>query len=301
MIPLPIIAICLGAALWALEGIVLVPKLFLLPVAVVVLMTHSLTFILLNPFLAKEYKKLKEFSKDDYLTLILIALFGGAVATIAIVKALFLVNFQALSVVVLLQQLQPIFAITLAVVLLKEKANKKFYPLAALAIIASYFLAFGFNLPNFTTGKNTFYAALLSVLAAASWGASTVFSRKIAIKYNFKTITFYRTGITAIILLIYTAATSKLSTISQITTTQWSVLLIIALSSGVISLFLYYYGMKKVKAMVATICELFFPVTAVILDYFVNGTLFSPVQWIAAILLVGSITRIGILKAKEKI
>ena len=51
----------------------------------------------------------------------LIALTGGVIGTAAIVKALFLVNFQELSVVVLLQKLQPVFSILLASLILNEK------------------------------------------------------------------------------------------------------------------------------------------------------------------------------------
>ncbi len=53
--------------------------------------------------------------------LALVSLTGGLVGTLAIVKALFLVNFDQLSVVVLLQKLQPLFAISLAAVLLRER------------------------------------------------------------------------------------------------------------------------------------------------------------------------------------
>ena len=70
----------------------------------------------------------------------LLSLFGGAVGTLAIVKALFLVNFKALTIVVLLQKLQPVFAITLAALLLGEKLKRNFLLWSALAITAGYFL-----------------------------------------------------------------------------------------------------------------------------------------------------------------
>ncbi|RMF05713.1 hypothetical protein D6764_04040 [Candidatus Woesearchaeota archaeon] len=61
---------------------------------------------------------------------------------------------------------------------------------------------------------------------------------------------------------------------------------------------IYYYGLKRVQAMYATIAELFFPVSAVALDYVVNGSVLSPVQAFSAVVLVATITRIGILQAK---
>lgn len=57
----------------------------------------------------------------------LVALFGGSLGTLSIVKALFLVNFHHLTVVTLLQKLQPVFAIILARIILKEREGKDSY------------------------------------------------------------------------------------------------------------------------------------------------------------------------------
>ena len=113
-------AIGFSAILWGFDGVVLTPRLFNLNVSFVVLVLHLLPFLLMNIFMFKQYKNLKLFVRQDYITFTLVALFGGAIGTMAIVKALFLVDFQQLSVVVLLQKLQPIFAIILAAILLNE-------------------------------------------------------------------------------------------------------------------------------------------------------------------------------------
>ena len=141
------ILIVVAAILWGLDGVVLTPRLFNLDVAFVVFMLHAVPFVLMNVFMFKQYKYLSKFSRKDFLILGLIALFGGAVGTLSIVKALFLVNFQHLSVIVLLQKLQPIFAIILAVILLREKIKGSFVLWAGIAIFASYFLTFGLKPP----------------------------------------------------------------------------------------------------------------------------------------------------------
>src|ERR1035437_6191667 len=156
-------AISVAAILWGFDGIVLTPRLFNLNITYVVFMVHCIPFLILNFFCFKAYKELKSFSKTDFLYFFLIALFGGAIGTLAIVKALFLVNFQSLTVVVLLQKLQPVFAIILAAILLKEKVHKGFVIWASIAIVASYFLAFGFGLPDFHTGSRTTLAAIFSL------------------------------------------------------------------------------------------------------------------------------------------
>lgn len=293
------VLISFAAVLWGLDGVVLTPRLYNLDVAFVVFMLHIIPFALMQPFLFREYKQLAHFTKSDLIYFSLIALFGGALGTLAIVKALFLVNFEHLSVIVVLQKLQPVFAIVLAAVLLKEKIRKNFLVWAGLAIVASYFLTFGLHTPDFQTGS-VGLAALWALLAAFSFGSATVFGKKVLHKYNFKTATFFRFGFTAFIMFVYVTLTNKITQLSIMTPINWLIFLIIAFTTGSGAIFIYYYGLKKVKASVSTICELFFPVSAIVFDYLINGHLLSPVQWIATIVLVAAVIKISRDNARKR-
>ena len=288
------IAISFAAILWGFDGIVLTPRLYNLNITYVVFMVHCIPFILLNLFCFKAYKELTTFSRSDFMYFFLVALFGGALGTLAIVKALFLVNFQSLTVVVLLQKLQPVFAIILAAILLKERLHKGFVLWAAIAIIASYFLAFGFSLPDFKTGSRTTLAALFSLMAAISFGSATVFGKKILNRVDFISATFFRYGFTTGIMLIIVLIAGTLNQIQVTTPMNWTILFIIAVTTGSGALFLFYFGLRKVKAMIATICELLFPVSAILFDYLFNGKVLSTIQWISAIILLISIIKLSI-------
>ncbi len=283
------VAISFSAVLWGLDGVVLTPRLYNLNVFYVVFMLHAIPFLFINIFFAKQYAKIKIFSTEDYITLLIISLFGGAIGTLSIVKALFLINFQQLTVVILLQKLQPVFAIALASILLKEKLRKNFIMWGSIAIISGYFMTFGFKLPNFDSGVNTIYAALLALLAALSFGSSTVFSKKILNKYDYKTATFYRYGFTTVIMLIVLLVSGAYTQFNLTTSQNWLFFSIIALTTGSGAIFLYYYGLMRVKAIIATICELFFPSSAILFDYFVNGAILSTVQWISAVIMIFAI------------
>lgn len=287
-------AISFAAILWGFDGIVLTPRLYNLNIAYVVFMVHCIPFLLLNFFCYNSYKELKTFSKTDFIYFFLVALFGGALGTLAIVKALFLVNFQSLTVVVLLQKLQPVFAVILAAILLKERVHKGFVVWASIAIIASYFLAFGFTIPDFNTGSRISLAALYSLLAAFSFGSATVFGKKILNKVDFISATFFRYGFTSIIMLVIVLINGSLNQLQQTTYQNWLILLLIGFTTGSGALFLFYYGLRKVKAMVATICELFFPVSAILFDYLFNGKVLTPIQWISATILLISIIKLSL-------
>ncbi len=295
------VAVSISAMLWGFDGIVLTPRLYNLDVPFVVFMLHAIPFILMNLFLFKQYRYLSRFTASDYTVLLLIAVFGGAVGTISIVKALFILNFQKLTIVVLLQKLQPVFAIALAALFLKERLAKYYILWATLAILAGYFLTFGFNTPNFETGANTVYAALYSLLAAFSFGSSTVLSKKILLRHSFYTATFYRYGFTAVIMLVVILILNQTSNFINITSTNWIIFLVIAFTTGSGAIFLYYFGLTKVRAIIATICELFFPLSAIIFDYVFNDQKLSWVQWIAAFVMIYAIVNLNISNRKHRI
>jgi drug/metabolite transporter (DMT)-like permease len=287
------VVIGISATFWGFDGIVLTPRLYNLPVPFVVFILHLIPFLIMNLFLYKRYKNISLLSKTELFSLFMVAVFGGTIGTLSIVKALFLVNFQSLSIVVLLQKLQPIFAISLAALFLKEQLRRNFIIWAVVALIAGYFLTFSTNLPHFQEDKNTIYASLLAVLAAFSFGSSTVFSKKVLGKLDFISATFFRYGLTSIIMFMVVLSLGLLDSFSAMTPNNWMIVGIIAATTGSGAIFLYYFGLKNVKAIVATIMELFFPMSAIIFDYVFNGHLLSPVQWLSAAVMIFAIVNLN--------
>jgi drug/metabolite transporter (DMT)-like permease len=292
------IFIIIAASLWGIDGIVLRPSLYNLPVPLVVLIESSIVAILLSPLFYKQFPKIKSLGKRDLLSFFLVALFGGAIGTMSITKALFYVNFVNLSVVILIQKLQPVFALILASVILKEKLPKEFFIWAGLAIVGAYLMTFGLAIPNLSTGEKTVFAAGLSLVAAFSFGSSTVFSKRALRNVGFELGTYLRFLFSSLIMLITTLVFSSISEISSISGTQWLIFLLIAFTTGGAAIFLYYYGLKKVTASVATICELAFPLTAVILEYFLHGNLLEFFQWIGVVILILSIIKVSSINNK---
>jgi len=288
--------VVIAAALWAVDGIVLRPSLYSLPVPLVVLVESSIVAILLTPFFIKKLSSLRYLKKKDWLAFFGVALLGGAIGTMAITKALFYVNFVNLSVVILLQKLQPVFAISLATVLLKEKLPKEFFLWAGLAIIGAYFMTFGLSAPNFSTGDKTTIAALFALLAAFSFSSSTVLSKRALRNVDYEMGTYLRFLFASIIMFIISATTGDIYSVAIVTPKQIIIFLIIAFTTGGAAIFLYYYGLKRISASVASICELAFPLTAVVLEYFVHGNLLSPVQWMGAAVLLISILKVSGIK-----
>ena len=69
---------------------------------------------------------------------------------------------------------------------------------------------------------------------------------------------------------------------------EWKYLLAIALSTGLVAMYIYYRGLRSVPVHVSAILELTWPIVAIIVDYFMNGTIFTVSQYIATALLIAS-------------
>lgn len=290
--------IILAAFLWSLDGF-LRQALYSLPSTLIVFLEHGVAFIFMVPLLIKGWPEIKKFKRSDWLAIFWIVAWGGIIGTVFYTKALGYVGYINLSVVVLLQKLQPIFAIGLAALFLKERLTKKFLGWAALALIGGYLVTFKDLAPNFATGSKTAYAALLAIGAAFGWGSSTVFGKRALRHASFKTITSLRFGVTALVMLIIVSISNNLSTISTVSSKQWWYLLAIAFSTGGVAMIIYYYGLKRVKASISTICELFWPVSAVIMDFFINKTRLAPSQWLGAALLLVAIYQVSVKRTNS--
>ncbi len=285
-----------AASLWGFDGILLRPNLYTLPVPLVVLIESSIIVLVLSLFFIRSYKSFTKLKRNDWLAFLGVAIMGGAVGTMSITKALFYVNFVNLSIVVLIQKLQPAFAILLASVLLKETPPQKFYSWATLAIIGAYLMTFGLTFPEVSFENKTVLAAGFALLATLGFASSTVLSKRALKNIEFNNATFLRFLSTAIVMLIIVLVTGNFSAVSLVSTNQWFIFLSIAFLTGGPGIFLYYYGLKHIKASVATIAELAFPITAVLLEFFIRGNILGPVQWVGLAILFFSIlkvTRLG--------
>lgn len=290
------IFILIAATLWAFDGLIR-QHLYTLPPITIIFFEHLIGLILLSPFVLKYVLKTKLTSREWWL-IILIAILSGLLGTLWFTTALGKVHFISISVVFLLQKLQPIFAISTASIFLKEKLDKRYIKWAVLAVVSAYFVTFPNGVVNLATGAGTAVAALYALGAAVAWGSSTTFSKMLLGKVDFKVSTFYRFLFTLIFALpvLFFFGHGAGASLAIPSMPQFGLLAIIALSTGMVALLIYYKGLAKTPVHISTILELTFPFIAIILDMIVNHTVLSASQWLAAIVLVFSIYQISKLR-----
>ncbi len=116
------IFILIAATLWAFDGLIR-QHLYTLPPITIIFFEHLIGLIMLSPFVFKYVLK-NRLTKREWWLVILIAILSGLLGTLWFTTALGKVHFISISVVFLLQKLQPIFAIASARIFLKEKVSK---------------------------------------------------------------------------------------------------------------------------------------------------------------------------------
>jgi len=283
--------IFIAALLWALDGI-LRRSLYDLPPVTIVFFEHLIGLILISPFLIRTWKG-EQLSKREWGVLGFVALLSGVLGTLFFTTALLQVNFIQFSVVFLIQKLQPLFAVFTAWLLLGEAVTKRYLLWAALALLAGYFVTFPGGIVNFAEGGAYVLAALYALLAAAAWGSSTAFSRYVLIGHSHTFVTGLRFLLTVPIALLFVFALGAGPTLTQVSSMQLATLALIALSTGMAALWLYYRGLKHTRASIAAIVELTFPLTAIFIDYFLYGSVLAPTQYIAALVLMFAMYRVA--------
>lgn len=239
----------------------------------IVLAEHTVDLLIALPILVWGLRELKNLSRREWLAVVFIAVGGSALASVAFTQSFHYVNP---SVSILLQKIQPLFAIALAWFFLGEKLSRNFWLWAILALLGAYLVSFPNLTPQLYAGEefnpNTM-GALLALTAAALWGASTVFGKFVLRSISFQMMTSLRFIGAFVFLGILTASQRSFPAAGTMTSTDWLFIATIAVTSGIFSLFIYYYGLQFTRASIATLAELGFPLAAVFVNaYFIAQT-----------------------------
>lgn len=285
------ILIVIAAVLWGLDG-VLRRSLYSLPPVTIVFYEHLIGLLLIMPALVVGIKK-EVLSKKEWIAIFWVSLLSGLLGTLWFTTALLKVQFIPFSVVFLLQKLQPLFATFAAAILLKEKLTPNHIKWALFAVVSAYFVTFPGGVVNFATGSGTLLAAIYAIGAAFAWGSSTAVSRYALKNHSDSLVTGLRFFFTTILAFGAVFLLGQNQSLFLPTIPQFGRLLVIALSTGMLALWIYYKGLKKTQVKVATILELVFPFTAVIIDLFLYKTQLNLSQYLAGAALLYSAWQIS--------
>lgn len=277
--------IAAAAALWGTDGLLRKPLADALPASTVVFWEHLIVVVVLLPWVPSAIRAFRSRTWGQRAALLAIGTGSSAIAT-----ALFTAAFRLGDPVtpLVLQKLQPIFAVILAMIILGERVRAGFLLFAVPALVGAWLLAF----PDPTSVSVTAArAALFAVGAAVLWAGGTVLGRLVSKDLPARDVTVLRfsIGLPAAFAIVLIQGDPIMP--------GWDNalgLVLLGLVPGLLALSLYYVGLRTTPASRATLAELAFPVTAALIGVTLLGTELSLTQWIGFAVVVTAITALGL-------
>ena len=290
---------------WALDTLIRYPLLGSGYSALqIVLIEHLTLVVIVSPILWRYRSVFRHLSRNSLLCLFFIGGVGSAIGTLAFTEAFRYLNP---TVVILLQKLQPIVAILLAYWFLKERIEGQFIRWAAIILSGSFIMMWP-DLRLLSDAQWHYSSDSMSLLkgygftlvAVAAWGAATVCGKYLS-HQNVPANAIMSGRFVAGLLVLLPLAMVQSDSLISIESVDLSLIVVMALLSGLIGMWFYYRGLKTVPAQLATLAELSFPVFAAAINWFFLDKSLTTYQVVgAAILILGNIgLRMKELKNQE--
>jgi DME family drug/metabolite transporter len=272
-----IVLIALAAMLWGTDALFRRPLAQSTSATTIVFGEHVVLVALTLPFLIPALRGLFGAGWRYVAAGIAVGAGASAVATILFTQAF--VHGDPITPVVL-QKVQPLIAVLGARVFLGEQPRPRFAWFLIPALVGVWLIAFP-DPTDVHAGGLTPIAMALG--AAVLWGLGTVFGRFLSRRLAFEHVVTVRFAFgfaaSAIALPIVGAAAY-----AGLHDSVWIAYL--ALVTGAAAMTLYYYGLRRTPATLASLGELAYPVTAGIVGYVAFGASLRWSQWLGVLITI---------------
>ncbi len=284
----------MGAGLWGTDGLFRRTLAFEMPATKVVFWEHLILVAVTLPFLIRFLRNRPKLTPKDLAALLFIGAGASAIATILFTEAF---TYGDPTTPLLMQKTQPLFAIFGAYLLLGERLLPRYGWYFLFAVTGAYLISFP-EPGNVTVGLLA--PALLALGAAALWGMGTVMGRHLTGTIPTNQITALRFAIGLPTSFVILLLRNETSTAFDITMSEFGSLILLSLIPGLAALMIYYKGLSTTPASSATLAELAFPLTAILIGWAVFDTVPTVTQWLGIALLSGTIVVMSRAAAKGR-
>ncbi|MFO8075170.1 MAG: DMT family transporter [Actinomycetota bacterium] len=285
--------VVLASALWGTDALFRRGLALELPASSVVFAEHAILVVLTLPLLRRALPALRAFTRADWVSIVLIGSGASATATMLFTAAF---AFDDPNAPLLLQKLQPLVAVLGARLILGERLMPRYLLYFALAVGGAYLITF----PDPLAASVTRLApALLAAGAASLWALGTVLGRRLTARVAVGPLTALRIafGLPASALIVMLVQGP--SGFAVYAPADGTALLLLALVPGLLALLLYYRGLARTPAAAATLGELAFPLSALVINHLAFGATVTATQAIGIALLAGTITVMGLAGRRD--
>ena len=285
-----VVLVSIAAAMWGLDGLIRKPLSHSTSPATIVFGEHVVLVALTLPLLVVALRALWSAGPRYVAAGIAVGAGASAIATILFTQALFHGDFIT---VLVLQKAQPLVAVAGAWLVLGEQPRPRFAWFLLPALAGIWLIALKHPLAPHARGLTPIVESLG---AAALWGLGTVFGRFLSRKLAFEHVTTVRFAFGLI------ASAAALPSVGAKAFASWhdsGWIALLALVTGLAALGLYYYGLQRTPAVLATIGELAFPVTATLVGIYVFNDTLRWTQWLGVAIVVAVVSLLPTRRREE--
>jgi drug/metabolite transporter (DMT)-like permease len=285
-----VILVAIAAAMWGTDPIIRKPLSTSTSATTIVFGEHVVLVLLTLPFLAAAFRAVFRAGWRYVLCAVVIGAGASAVATILFTEALFHGDFIT---PVVIQKVQPLVAIAGAAAILGERARPRFVWFVLPALVGFWLV----NQPHPLEPTAKGLVPIIEATAAAvMWALGTVLGRYLSRELEFQhivTLRFFFGLVASAIALPVMSAKAYAGAHDSL----WIAYL--AVVTGLVALSLYYVGLGRTPAMLASIAELTYPAIAVIAGIYAYNAHLRWTQWIGVLVIVGAVTLLPLQRRRK--
>ncbi len=287
-----VLVIAVAAAMWGTDPILRKPLGQTTTSTTIVFGEHVILVVLTLPLLLPALRALAKAGPRYVAAAVAVGAGASALATILFTEALFHGDFVT---PVVIQKVQPLIAVLGAAVVLGERPRPRFAWFLLPALVGFWLVNQEHPLAPTAHGLIPIMQALG---AAALWGLGTVLGRYLGRELEFQQILtlrfFFGLIASAIALLVmntkaYAGAHDSL----------WIAYL--AIVTGLFALALYYFGLKRTPAVLASLAELAYPAVAVIAGIYAYNSHLRWTQWLGVALIMVVVSLLPVQRRRRMV
>ena len=264
-----VLLVALGASLWGVDALMRVPLIQLgMSSVAITFAEHLVLLVYALPAVLLGWRTVRGLRPKQWGAVLAIAWGASGLATVLFTEAF---RQGDPTTVILLQKAQPIAALVMARLALGERLTAAYWPCFGLAMLGAYLIAFN-SLDPFWNLPNAALVAMLYALGSAFlWAAGTVLGRFVLADVPFHTLTGMRFLFALPFLAVLALPQGGFASTAQGFVQNPLAVVLLALIPGLAGLLIYYRGLTRTPAAVATLGELAFPFTAAIVGWLFLG------------------------------
>jgi drug/metabolite transporter, DME family len=283
-----VVLVSIAAAMWGLDGLIRKPLADSTSAYTIVFGEHVALVLVTLPLLVPAMVALWRAGPAYVAAGVAVGAGASAIATILFTKAIFHGDFIT---VVVLQQVQPLIVVVGAWLVLGEQPRRGFFWFLLAALVGIWLISLPHPLEPHAHGL----IPVAETLAAATlWAMGTVFGRFLTRRLRFEHVLTVRFafGLVAAACALPIVGAPAFAGLHD---SVW--IAVLALVTGLFALGLYYYGLQRTPALLASLGELAFPVTTTLVGIYVFDSSLRWTQWVGVAL---TVTVISLLPVRRR-